>query len=266
MDRMPGVRAGRGAPRRGQARALCPQSGRSTGGRGRPERSGAARLSRGGRLPASKSGDSHLRAAPGAPTSARRTCEARSDPPRWLALPLATCSRAQAGATRTYAFWRRETERLSPSFLVPESRLSSRNSRTPDQGKSGWIPRRSLLPAAVTPDPEVQRSESLTVRAWNAVLKFPTCRLALGGGAEDGWWLWPLGAADADSSPLHFVYFPDLLEKIHEKCAKPFLSGVKHSCVGRSRPLGWNLGAQSLGLTVLRAPALSPDLDSRVPS
>lgn len=43
VDRMPGVRAGRGAPRRGQARALCPQSGRSTGGRGRPERSGTAR-------------------------------------------------------------------------------------------------------------------------------------------------------------------------------------------------------------------------------
>lgn len=233
MDRMPGVRAGRGAPRRGQARALCPQSGRSTGGRGRPERSGAARLSRGGRLPASKSGDSHLRAAPGAPTSARRTCEARSDPPRWLALPLATCSRAQAGATRTYAFWRRETERLSPSFLVPESRLSSRNSRTPDQGKSGWIPRRSLLPAAVTPDPEVQRSESLTVRAWNAVLKFPTCRLALGGGAGDCWWLWPLGAADADASPLHFVYFP---EKNTRKMCKTVPLGSQTFLCGTEPP------------------------------
>lgn len=153
----------------------------------------------------------------GTPTSerprARRACEARPDPPRWLALRLATCSRAQAGAMRTFAFWRRETERLFPSFLVLESRLSSGSSRTPDPGKSGSTPRRSLLPAAVTPDPEVKRSQSLPVRAWSAVPKFPTCRLALEGGVGDGdgWWLWPLGAADADASPLHFVYFPDLL-------------------------------------------------------
>lgn len=107
------------------------------------------------------------------------------------------------------------------------------------------------------------------MRAWSAVRKFPTCRLALEGGVGDGdgWWLWPLGAADADASPLHFVYFPDLLKKKYdEKYAKPFLSGVKHSCVGWSRPLDWNLGARSLGLTVLRAPVLSPDLDIRVPS
>lgn len=104
-------------------------------------------------------------------------------------------------------------------LLVPESRLSLGNSRTPDPGKSGSTPRRSLLPAAVTPDPEVERSESLPVRAWSAVPKFPTSRPALGGGVGDGgsWWLWPLGAADADAFPLHLVYFPDLLEKITTK-------------------------------------------------
>lgn len=63
-----------------------------------------------------------------------------------------------------------------------------------------------------------------------------------------------------------FIFLICLKKKNDEKYAKPFLSGVKHSCVGRSRPLDWNLGARSLGLTVLRAPVLSPDLDIRVPS
>lgn len=50
--RTPGVRQDVGAPWRGQARALWPQSGRSARGGGRPERSSAAHLSQGGRPPA----------------------------------------------------------------------------------------------------------------------------------------------------------------------------------------------------------------------
>lgn len=50
----------------------------------------------------------------------------------------------------------------------------------------------------------------------------------------------------AQTFPLHFVYFPDLLEKIHEKYAKPFLSGVKHSCVGPEPPLRLEPGSATV--------------------
>ena len=124
--RTPGVRAGCGAPRRGQARTPWPQSGRSARGEGKPERSGAARLSQGGRPPSSESGDSRPRAAPrrpGEPGSGRRACEARPGPPRWPAVRLAAAEpRAVPCALLLFGGAKRNVYPL-PVFLIQSSRL-----------------------------------------------------------------------------------------------------------------------------------------------
>lgn len=124
--RTPGVGAGCGAPRRGQARTPWPQSGRSARGEGKPERSGAARLSQGGRPPFSESGDSRPRAAPrrpGEPGSGRRACEARPGPPRWPAVRLAAAEpRAVPCALLLFGGAKRNVYPF-PDFLIQSSRL-----------------------------------------------------------------------------------------------------------------------------------------------
>lgn len=125
-SRTPGVGAGCGAPWRGQARTPWPQSGRSARGEGKPERSGAARLSQGGRPTSSESGDSRPRAAqrrPGEPGSGRRACEARPGPLRWPAVRLAAAEpRAVPCALLLFGGAKRNVYPF-PVFLIQSSRL-----------------------------------------------------------------------------------------------------------------------------------------------
>lgn len=106
------------------------------------------------------------------------------------------------------------------------------------------------------------------MRAWSAVPKFPSSRLALGGGVGGGagGGCGPLEQQNAAAFLLRLVYFPYLFEKIRRKIRKIVARGSQGLRVRRSRhPTGtWVAPLQDLPLrTVLPPPPPQPHGDAK---
>lgn len=196
--------------------------------RGRPERSSAAWLSRGGRPPTPRSLGTPtrqpLRTAPGAPAARSATGAlpagvgaqslrgaARSPA---MASRAPSCRQAPAGAMRAFAFWKRETEHIPPSFLfhpvTPTHFGEVRNSpvgRFP--GRLSYSRRRPLLTKLkekrVTPSARLERGPE--------VPNFSLATAGGVGGGEAGGRCGSLEPQSAAAFHLDLLSFPNLLEK-----------------------------------------------------